>query len=136
MKKKVLAMVLCAVMTVATVTGCGAKKEEVASVPPASEVTFDATPEYEPNSEYDKYTVFEYTIEDANATFAVTLSSTNDESKMEIHCNFFGDEQLVVAEKDGDTYKVVSDKTGFMKTDTPMICQKGIEGKNWAAIEK
>lgn len=135
MKKKVLAMVLCVAMTVGMITGCGAKKEE-ASAPPASEVTFSADPEYDPNPDYDKYTVYEYTIEAANATFPVTLSSSNDESKMEIHCNFYGDEQLVTVEKSGDTFKVLTDKTGFMKTDAPLICQKGIDEKNWAAIEK
>lgn len=135
MKKKIAAMVLCVAMAATALTACGSSSSTT-SAPPASEVTFTAEPEYEPNTDYDKYTVFEYTIESAGATFAVTLSSTEDESKMEIHCNFYGDEQLVVAEKDGDTFTVVSDKTGFMETDTPAICQMGIDNNNWAAIEK
>lgn len=135
MKKKVLVMVLCLAMAVGMMTGCGAKKAET-SAPPASEVTFDAQPEYDPNSEYDKYTVFEYTIVDANATFPVTVSASEDESKMELHFNFYGDEQLVTAEKDGDTFKIVTDKTGFMEKDGPLICQKCVENNNWAAIEK
>lgn len=146
MKKRVLAMLMVAAMSVAMIAGCGKKdtgaaegsaaKTEATELPSADEVTFDAEPEFDPNPDYDKYTVFEYTIEDAGATFAVTLSAMADDSKMEIHCNFYGDEQLVVAEKDGDTFKVIEDKTGFMETDTPAICQMGIDNDNWAAIAK
>lgn len=156
MKKKLVAMALCATMAMGMATGCGSNSKESTETPTAEttteattetkeettqtaeateDVKFDVEAEYEPNADYDKYTVFEYTIESAGATFAVTLSSTEDESKMEIHCNFYGDEQLVVAEKDGDTYKVVSDKTGFMETDTPMICQAGIDNNKWAPIK-
>lgn len=145
MKKKLVAMVACVAMTAMVFAGCGSKTDNAATgtkdaaateeATPAEEVKFDVEPEFEPNADYDKYTVFEYTIEDAGATFAVTLSSTEDESKMEIHCNFYGDEQLVTAEKDGDTYKVIEDKTGFMETDTPMICQTGVDNNKWAPIK-
>lgn len=147
MKKKILAMVVCVAMTAVVFTGCGSKaddstKKDTAKTEatekteaPAEDVTFDVEADYEPNAEYDKYTVFEYTIEDAGATFAVTLSATEDNSKMEIHCDFYGDEQLVEAEKDGDTYKVLKDKTGFMEKDTPAICQTGIDNDKWAAIK-
>lgn len=143
MKKKIVTIVLCAAMTMVMFTGCGSKAEDsvkedtinTEAAAPAEEVTFEVKADYEPNAEYDKYTVFEYTIEDAGATFAVTLSATEDNSKMEIHCNFYGDEQLVEAQKDGDTYKVIKDKTGFMEKDTPNICQTGIDNNKWAAIQ-
>ena len=98
--------------------------------------SFAVKADFEPNADYDKYTVFEYTIESAGATFAVNVSSKEDDSAMEIHCNFYGDEQLVTVEKDGDTYKVTSDKTGFMKTDAPLIAQAAIDANNWAPISK
>ena len=137
MKKRLLTAIVCVVMAGAMVTGCGSSKDsaETASAPAAEDVTFEVEPEYDPNGDYDKYTVFEYTIESANATFPVTLSATNAEDKFEIHCNFYGDEQLVVVEKDGDNFTVKEDKTGFMETDAPTICQKGIDGGNWAAIK-
>ena len=142
MKKRVLAMVLCVTMAAAMMAGCGSSGDKSAktetqetALPSADEVTFDAEPEFDPNADYDKYTVFEYTIEDAGATFAVTVSATTDDSKMEGHCNFYGDEQLFEVEKDGDAYKVTTDKTGFMQTDGPLIAQMAVDNNNWAAIE-
>ncbi len=138
MKKKLVTAMVCVMMAGAMMAGCGSSKDAgstAQSAPAAEDVTFDVEAEYEPNADYDKYTVFEYTIESAGATFPVTLSATNDESKFEIHCNFYGDEQLVVVEKDGDDFVVKEDKTGFMETDAPTICQTGIDNANWAAIQ-
>ncbi len=39
---------------------------------------------------------------------------------------------LEVAEKDGDNWKVVEDKTGFMQTVTPIIIEKAQEHKEAA----
>ncbi len=138
MKKKLVTAMVCVMMAGAMMAGCGSSKDSgstAQSAPAAEDVTFDVEAEYEPNADYDKYTVFEYTIESAGATFPVTLSATNDESEFEIHCNFYGDEQLVVVEKDGDDFVVKEDKTGFMETDAPTICQTGIDNANWAAIQ-
>lgn len=137
MKKKLVTAMVCVMMAGAMMAGCGTSKDAGSTTQsaPAEDVTFDVDAEYEPNADYDKYTVFEYTIESAGATFPVTLSATNDESKFEIHCNFYGDEQLVVVEKDGDDFVVKEDKTGFMETDAPTICQTGIDNANWAAIK-
>lgn len=93
-------------------------------------------PEFDPNKEYDKYTAIDYTIEDIGAEMVVTISSMEDESKMEILCNFYGDDQKAVAEKDGDSWKIVEDKTGFMQTDTPLIIEKAQEQNIWLPIEK
>lgn len=150
MKTKIIAVLACTVIAASMFTACGSSSSssdtssaaessttETAteeSSEAATEVTFDVDPEFDPNSDYDKYTVFEYTIEDAGATFPVTLSANEDETKFEIHCNFYGDEQLVTVEKEGDEYVVKSDKTGFMETDSPAICQAGVDNANWATI--
>lgn len=100
-------------------------------------VKLPVEPEFEPNrDDYDKYTAIDYTIEDIGAEMVVTISSLEDESKMEILCNFFGDDQKAVAEKDGDGWKIVEDKTGFMETDTPIIIEKAQEQNIWLPIEK
>lgn len=148
MKKKVFALLLAVGMIASMTVGCGGTEEgsatqdttaestdEAEDEAPAEAVEFDVEGEYDPNPDYDKYTLFEYTIEDAGATFVVTLSAKEDESQFEIHCNFYGDEQLVVVEHEGDEFKVVEDKTGFMETDSPMICQTGMDQNKWAAIE-
>jgi ABC-type glycerol-3-phosphate transport system substrate-binding protein len=139
MKKKLMAVVLCVTIVGAMLVGCGSSSDssssDAATAPAAEDVTFDVEPEYEPNADYDKYTVFEYTIESAGATFPVTLSANNAEDSFEIHCNFYGDEQLVTVEKSGDEFTVTFDKTSFMTGDAPAICQAGIDAANWAAIQ-
>jgi hypothetical protein len=93
-------------------------------------------PEFEPNAEYDKYTAIDYEIEDIGAEMVVTISAMEDESKVDIQCNFYGDDQHVVAEKDGEGWKILEDKTGFMETDTPLMMEKAQEQNIWLPIEK
>ncbi|MCI8834959.1 MAG: hypothetical protein HFH24_06235 [Ruminococcus sp.] len=155
MKKKMMALLLAAGLAATMIVGCGggddskstddaAKTEDTADAgeeagdedaAPAEDVEFELEGEYDPNSDYDKYTLTEYTIESAGATFVATVSAMEDGSKYEIHCNFYGDEQLVEVEADGDNYKVVADKTGFMETDSPLIIEQALEEDNWAAIK-
>ncbi len=66
----------------------------------------------------------------------VTISAMEDESKIDIQCNFYGDDQHVVAEKDGEGWKILEDKTGFMETDTPLMMEKAQEQNIWLPIEK
>ena len=158
MKKKVLVAVLAAGMVVTMFSGCGSSASNSGSA--ASETKTESTDtkeaddsaaeadeaeeaaggdidslglkaDFDPNPDYDEYTLVEYTIEDANATFVATVSRKSDKSQYEIHCNFYGDEQLVVV-KDGE---VTEDKTGFMKTDSPMIVDAAEEQGVWAPIE-
>ena len=93
-------------------------------------------PEFEPNKDYDKYTVVEYTIEDIQADLVCTVSAKEDNSEFYLECNFYGDDQMVKATYDGKEFKVEEDKTGFMGGDTPAILEKAIEQNIWVAIEK
>ena len=95
-----------------------------------------AKPEFEPNKDYDKYTVVEYTIEDIQADLVCTVSAKEDNSEFYLECNFYGDDQMVKATYDGKEFKVEEDKTGFMGGDTPAILEKAIEQNIWVAIEK
>lgn len=149
MKKKVLAMLLVAAMTGVMLTGCGGsdssdssaeKTEEAAESEEETEETTEAvdveaetglTAEYDANADYDEWTLVEYTIEDVGATFTATVSRMSDKSKYEVHCNFYGDEQVSVLEGD----EVTEDKTGFMETDTPLIVEAAEEQGIWATIE-
>lgn len=147
MKKKVLAMLLAAVMAGVLFTGCGGSgddakgdsgndtKQEEQQGGSAEVIDVEAetglTAEYDPNSDYDEWTLVEYTIEDAGATFIATVSKMSDGSKYEVHCTFFGDEQVSVLEGE----EVTEDKTGFMKTDTPLIVEAAETQGIWSAIE-
>ncbi len=89
--------------------------------------------EYDPNPDYDKWTVAEYYIENADATVIVTASAKADDSEFSLEYSFYGDDQLVVCDKEGN---VSSDKTGFMTNDTPDMIAYIIENAVWAEIAK
>ena len=101
--------------------------------------TADALPteaQFEPNKDYDKYTVVEYTLEDIQADLVCTISAKEDNSEFYLECNFYGDDQMTKTTYDGKEFKVEEDKTGFMGGDTPAILEKAIEQNIWVAIEK
>ena len=95
-------------------------------------------PEYEfdPNPDYDEYTVVEYTIEDIGADLVCTISRKADNSEFYLECNFYGDDQMTTTSFDGETYTITADKTGFMGGDTPTILDIAIEQDIWLPIEK
>ena len=95
-------------------------------------------PEYEfdPNPDYDEYTVVEYTIEDIQADLVCTISRKADNSEFYLECNFYGDDQMTRTTYDGTNYEIVEDKTGFMKGDTPAILDIALEQDIWLPIEK
>ena len=154
MKKKVLGIVLATAMCASLMVGCGGSSES-ASNTDNKETTAEATPAteeaaaevdtavidelkekygadvFEANADYDVYTVVEYTIENAGATFAATVSKKSDNSEYYIQCLFYGDEQVV--KFDGE--KVTEDKTGFMETDTPFIVEAAEAQNVWVPIQ-
>ncbi|MCR5054715.1 MAG: hypothetical protein K6A69_07725 [Lachnospiraceae bacterium] len=130
MKRRLLATVMVLALAVASLTACGGSNG--AKVEATGDInTLGLTAEFDPNSDYDLYTLVDYTIEDIGAEFVATVSKKADGSKYEIHCNFYGDEQLSVYENG----KVTEDKTGFMQTDTPLIVEAAEAQGIWAVIE-
>ena len=89
--------------------------------------------EYDPNPDYDKWTVLEYYIENADATVIVTCSAKADESEFNLEYSFYGDDQQVICDKEGN---VSFDKTGFMGGDTPDMIAYILENAIWADIVK
>lgn len=89
--------------------------------------------EYDPNPDYDKYTVIEYYIEGADATVLATVSAKADESEFCMEFSFYGDDQKVVCNKEGE---VSEDKTGFMTGDAPAMIAFVLENAVWAEIAK
>jgi hypothetical protein len=134
MKKRILSVVLAAMMAMATLTACGSgsgKSAEVSAEAKAeAQAQLDALglkKDFDPNTEYADYTLVDYEIADIGAQFVATVSRSSDGKKYEIHCNFYGDEQLSVY----DNGKVTEDKTGSMETDTPIIVEKAEKQGTW-----
>ena len=90
--------------------------------------------EFDPNEEYDMWTIVEYTIEDIQADLVCTVSAKADFSEFYQECNFYGDDQMTRTTWDGETYEVLEDKTGFMAGDTPAILDIAMEQNMWVAI--
>ena len=93
-------------------------------------------PEFDPNPDYDIYTVVEYTIEDIQADLVCTVSAKEDFSEFYLECNFYGDDQMTrTTVTDDGEYEILEDKTGFMNGDTPAILDKALEQDIWLPIE-
>jgi hypothetical protein len=136
MKKKILSVMVAATLAVASLSACGsgsASTQVSAEAKAEAQAALDAlglTKEFDPNSEYAEYTLVDYEITDIGAQFVATVSKSSDGKKYEVHCNFYGDEQVAVY----DNGKVTEDKTGFMEGDTPKIVEKAEEQGVWVPI--
>ena len=102
MKKKVLALVLAASMA----ASMAATVSVFAEAATATEADLPAEAQFEPNKDYDKYTVVEYTIEDIQADLVCTVSAKEDNSEFYLECNFYGDDQMTRTTYDGKEFKV------------------------------
>ena len=111
--------------------------DEDAAAAPAGEFTeadLPTEPEFDPNPDYDVYTVVEYTIEAIQADLVCTVSAKADFSEFYQECNFYGDDQMTVTTWDGEKYETIEDKTGFMGGDIPDILDKALEQGIWLPI--
>ena len=111
------------------------KADDAEAAKGVTEADLPAKPEFEPNEDYDKWTVVEYTIEDISADLVCTVSAKDDFSEFYLECNFYGDDQMTRSTYDGKEYTIEEDKTGFMGGDTPAILDKAQEQDIWLPIE-
>ncbi|MBQ8075383.1 MAG: hypothetical protein IJ237_05285 [Oscillospiraceae bacterium] len=99
-----------------------------------------AEPEFDPNPDYDMWTVVEFSIESIGVEdMPVTVSAKEDLSEFYLECNFYGDDQMTrtTYNKDaaeGEQFEVLEDKTGFMKGDTPTVLQMAIDQDLWVKL--
>ena len=122
--KKFLAIVMTLAMVLALSAGAFA----------ATEADLSTEPEFDPNEDYDKWTVVEYTIEEIQADLVCTISAKEDDSEFYLECNFYGDDQMTRTTWDGSEYTVLEDATGFMKGDTPAILDIAREQDLWVPM--
>ena len=136
MKKRIAALMIAASLTASFGLSAYAGETEAAeNVVGATEGDLPAEPVFEPNEDYDMWTVVEYTIEDIQADLVCTVSAKEDMSEFYLECNFYGDDQMTRTTYDGTEYTVEEDKTGFMGGDTPAILDKAQEQNIWLPIE-
>ena len=126
--KKLIALLLAAIMMVGVLSVAYADGLEVLTE--FGDLTIDDA-EYDPNPDYDMWTVIEYYIEGADATVIITCSAMEDFSELNLEYSFYGDDQQVICDGEGN---VSFDKTGFMANDTPDMVAYIIENAVWADI--
>ena len=122
--KKFLAIIMTLAMVLALSAGAFA----------ATAADLSTEPEFDPNPDYDKWTVVEYTIEDIQADLVCTISAKEDDSEFYLECNFYGDDQMTRTTWDGSEYTILEDKTGFMQKDTPPILDIAREQNLWVPM--
>lgn len=130
--KKLIALLLAAIMMVGVLSVAYADEhaDELEVLTEFGDLTIDDA-EYDPNPDYDKWTVIEYYIENADATVIITCSAKADDSEFNMEFSFYGDDQQVVCDAEGN---ISFDKTGFMANDTPDMIAYIIENAVWADI--
>lgn len=89
--------------------------------------------EFELNFKYDRFALVDYTVEDIEAHFGATVSAREDGAQYELHHNMDGEEQALVL--DGD-FNIISNLTGNMTYDAPIVIQKAIDTDEWAQSDK
>ena len=134
--KKFVAILMTLILALTFVAIAEDAAEEAAEINYVAVEELPTELEFDPNEEYDMYTVVEYTIEDIQADLVCTVSAKEDFSEFYLECNFYGDDQMTRTTYDGTTYEVVEDKTGFMNGDTPAILDLAQEQNLWVKIEK
>lgn len=89
--------------------------------------------QYQPNPDYDKYAMVDYLVEDIGAEFTATVSKKADDSAYEVHCMLDNEEQIIVLDKD---LAIISNKTGNLEYDAPLIVKKANDEDKWMDISK
>ena len=110
------------------------KPHEEGAIAFVTEADLPTEPEFDPNPDYDMWTVVEYTIEAIQADLVCTVSAKSDFSEFYQECNFYGDDQMSRTTWDGENYEVLEDLTGFMAGDTPAILDKAMEQNLWVPM--
>lgn len=96
--------------------------------------TWLVMPEFEPNEEYAYFTVTEYTIEAIEADLVCTISTNEEQNEFYLECNFYGDDQMILATFDGENYEILKDKTGFLSGDAPAILDTALATNLWVPV--
>ena len=137
--KKTLAILL-AIVAILSMFACAIAEEPTEEAIAEVEALLDEM-QFDPNPEYEEYTMTYYEIEDIGAELYCTISRKVVDEEAGVYeyyleCNFYGDDQMTTTTYDGaDVYEMTADKTGFMAGDNQAILDLAIEANVWFPIE-
>ena len=135
--KKVLALILAAMMVMSMGLALAAEPNEPITTEEDFQEVLDQI-EYDPNPDYDKYTVLYYFLEDISADMFTMVSAKEDNSEFYLEVFWYGvdDQALVKYDAEADTCEIVEDNSGFMKLVAEGMVKLAIEQDMWKPIEK
>ena len=136
--KKTLAILL-AIVAILSMFVCAIAEEPTEEAVAEVEALLDEM-QFDPNPDYEEYTMTYYEIEDIGAELYCTISRKVVDADAGVYeyyleCNFYGDDQMTTSTYDGETIEVTADKTGFMAGDNQAILDLAIEANVWFPIE-
>lgn len=135
--KKVLAFILAAMMVMSMGLALAAEPNEPITTEEDFQEVLDQI-EYDPNPDYDKYTVLYYFLEDISADMFTMVSAKEDNSEFYLEVFWYGvdDQALVKYDAETETCEIVEDNSGFMKLVAEGMVKLAIEQDMWKPIEK
>ena len=131
--KKTLAMILAILMALSMGAAFAAEPNEPITTEEDFEEVLDEI-DYEPNPDYDKYTVVYWYLEDISADMFTMVSAKEDDSEFYMEVFWFGVDDLAVATYDGENFEVTTDQSGFMTNLVPDIMALAFEQDMWKPI--
>ena len=135
--KKILAMILAMLMVLSMGAALAAEPNEPITTEEDFQEVLDEI-EYEPNPDYDKYTVVYYFLEDISADMYTLVSAKEDDSEFYLEVFWYGVDDMahVTYDSETETYELVEDRSGFMKLVYEGMIKIALEQDMWKTIEK
>ena len=131
--KKYLAMILAMLMVLSMSVAFAAEPNEPITTEEDFQEVLDEI-EYEPNPDYDKYTVVYYYLEDISADMYTMISAKEDNSEFYLEVFWYGVDDMAKVAYDGENFELLEDQSGFMNLVYEGIIGLALEQDMWKPI--
>ena len=131
--KKTLAMILAILMALSMSAAFAAEPNEPITSEEDFEEVLDEI-EYEPNADYDKYTVVYYYLEDISADMYTMISAKEDDSEFYLEVFWYGVDDMAKVAYDGEAFELLEDQSGFMNLVYEGMINIALEQDMWKPI--
>ena len=127
---KILGFALVLTLLVAAIGMIVVAEETLPVLTQFGDLTIDDA-QFAPNPDYDKFTVLDFYIENADANVLATVSAKMDESEYYVQFKFYGDDQTLITDGEG---VATFDEMGFLSGDSVDIINVVKENAIWSGM--
>jgi hypothetical protein len=127
---KILGFALVLTLLVAAIGMIVVAEETLPVLTQFGDLTIDDA-QFAPNPDYDKFTVLDIYIENADANVLATVSAKMDESEYYVQFKFYGDDQTLITDGEG---VATFDEMGFLSGDSVDIINVVKENAIWSGM--